>query len=243
MHLSETDYKSMYRQQKRFLVWLKSRGAPFYLTGGTALSRFYLNHRYSEDLDLFANALPDFRNKITELIKEMPAGWLPESDQLLITDDFARFFIIDSDIRLKIEFVNDVPYRPNEPILTEFGLIDTPFNILSNKLTALMGRVEPKDVFDIIHISLNYAFEWNGPFKAACQKAYLNELDVAGRLAVFPVSWFHEVPWLKADHDIHDYSEIIQKIVDDFLFNRINRFGEGKPALNQAVIQPGGFFN
>ncbi|MCD4795127.1 MAG: nucleotidyl transferase AbiEii/AbiGii toxin family protein [Bacteroidales bacterium] len=28
---------------------------PFYLTGGTALVRFYLNHRYSEDLDFFVN--------------------------------------------------------------------------------------------------------------------------------------------------------------------------------------------
>jgi len=26
----------------------------FYLTGGTALSEFYLNHRYSEDLDFFS---------------------------------------------------------------------------------------------------------------------------------------------------------------------------------------------
>ena len=28
---------------------------PFYLTGGTALSRYYFNHRFSADLDLFVN--------------------------------------------------------------------------------------------------------------------------------------------------------------------------------------------
>ncbi|MFA5806633.1 MAG: nucleotidyl transferase AbiEii/AbiGii toxin family protein [Melioribacteraceae bacterium] len=27
----------------------------FYLTGGTCLSRFYFNHRYSEDLDFFCD--------------------------------------------------------------------------------------------------------------------------------------------------------------------------------------------
>jgi hypothetical protein len=35
-------------------------GSPFYLTGGTALSRGYYNHRYSDDLDYFVNDHPDF---------------------------------------------------------------------------------------------------------------------------------------------------------------------------------------
>jgi len=34
---------------------VKKSGTPFYLTGGTALSRGYFNHRYSDDLDLFVN--------------------------------------------------------------------------------------------------------------------------------------------------------------------------------------------
>ncbi|MFH1146292.1 MAG: nucleotidyl transferase AbiEii/AbiGii toxin family protein [Pseudomonadota bacterium] len=33
---------------------------PFYLTGGTALSRHYFAHRYSDNLDLFVNKDPDF---------------------------------------------------------------------------------------------------------------------------------------------------------------------------------------
>lgn len=32
----------------------------FYLTGGTAASRAYLHHRFSEDLDLFVNDDPRF---------------------------------------------------------------------------------------------------------------------------------------------------------------------------------------
>ncbi|MDZ7317466.1 MAG: nucleotidyl transferase AbiEii/AbiGii toxin family protein, partial [candidate division KSB1 bacterium] len=38
-------------------------GTPFYLSGGTALSRHYFNHRYSDDLDFFLNndsAYPEF---------------------------------------------------------------------------------------------------------------------------------------------------------------------------------------
>ena len=33
----------------------------FYLTGGTALSRGYLNHRFSDDLEFFVNDDPNFQ--------------------------------------------------------------------------------------------------------------------------------------------------------------------------------------
>ena len=33
----------------------------FYLTGGTALGRHYLKHRYSDDLDLFVNRENNFK--------------------------------------------------------------------------------------------------------------------------------------------------------------------------------------
>ncbi|MBI5050865.1 MAG: nucleotidyl transferase AbiEii/AbiGii toxin family protein, partial [Nitrospirae bacterium] len=39
--------------------------SPFYLTGGTALSRGYYNHRYSDDLDYFVNDHSDF-HRISE---------------------------------------------------------------------------------------------------------------------------------------------------------------------------------
>jgi len=36
----------------------------FYLTGGTVLSRAYLNHRYSDDLDFFVNQNPNFEKQV-----------------------------------------------------------------------------------------------------------------------------------------------------------------------------------
>jgi len=41
--------------QNSFLNEFFELTSDFYLTGGTALSAFYLLHRYSEDLDLFAD--------------------------------------------------------------------------------------------------------------------------------------------------------------------------------------------
>lgn len=47
--------ESLYPFQDRILKSVESLLLPFYLTGGTALSRFYFKHRFSDDLDLFVN--------------------------------------------------------------------------------------------------------------------------------------------------------------------------------------------
>lgn len=110
--------------------------------------------------------------------------------------------------------------------------IDTPINILSNKLTAIVGRDEPKDIFDIIHLSLNYSFSWFDIFEHAKQKAVINELDVEQRLDSFPVEWFENVNWLNNTIDFKSSREILSQIADDFLFGKANSLG-----MNQTPIE------
>ena len=43
MNSSGYDYKKLYRLQDNFLYWWKDQKYPLYLTGGTALGRFYLD--------------------------------------------------------------------------------------------------------------------------------------------------------------------------------------------------------
>jgi len=45
----------LYPLQDRILARVAAIDTGFYLTGGTAASRGYLHHRYSDDLDLFVN--------------------------------------------------------------------------------------------------------------------------------------------------------------------------------------------
>lgn len=59
---------SLYPSQNRILKIINAFSNPFYLTGGTALSRGYLNHRYSDDLDFFANDIKDFQRLAAEAI-------------------------------------------------------------------------------------------------------------------------------------------------------------------------------
>ena len=63
----------LYPVQDAVLKTLETLELPFYLTGGTALSRGYYNHRYSDDLDLFVNNdkhfLQNTENAINKLKK------------------------------------------------------------------------------------------------------------------------------------------------------------------------------
>ncbi|MDR0620209.1 MAG: nucleotidyl transferase AbiEii/AbiGii toxin family protein [Bacteroidales bacterium] len=54
MTLSYPYYRDiLYPMQDGVLNAQKKCNTPFFLTGGTALSRAYYNHRYSDDLDFF----------------------------------------------------------------------------------------------------------------------------------------------------------------------------------------------
>ena len=72
-------YKKYYREslypfQDGILEIVKRIGVPFYLTGGTALSRHYTPVRYSDDLDLFVNRDPEFSNWAERLYPELEIG-------------------------------------------------------------------------------------------------------------------------------------------------------------------------
>lgn len=94
--------------QNKVLHLIQEMKVPFYLTGGTALSRCYLHHRYSDDLALFVNADPDFKihcNKIINCLKEIP-GWRMEVGT--VAETFVRLMLEKGGTLLKVDFVNDV---------------------------------------------------------------------------------------------------------------------------------------
>lgn len=58
----------LYPMQDRALARLGSVDTGFYLTGGTAASRAYLRHRFSDDLDLFVNDNDRLANELTAVV-------------------------------------------------------------------------------------------------------------------------------------------------------------------------------
>lgn len=145
-------WELLYSLQDRVLKRLKSVEHGFYLSGGTALSRGYYQHRYSEDLDFFVNDRPEFelwRDRCLAALQAEAASANMELEIGLREERFGRA-ILKGAVALKLEFINDVPFRVGNPwehpIL---GPLDTKENILANKLTAMVDREEPKDLADI----------------------------------------------------------------------------------------------
>lgn len=62
--MSAINYNQLYSLQAKVLKLFNAINSSFYLTGGTALGRFYLNHRLSADLDFFVNNNLNFKKEI-----------------------------------------------------------------------------------------------------------------------------------------------------------------------------------
>lgn len=143
-------YDFLYPFQDKALRCLSSVDTGLYLSGGTAASRGYLKHRFSDDLDLFANDADEFRLWTERAIEALSLAPDWRAEMLLREDRFVRLNLIQDQGSLKLEFVNDVPAHVGgtreHPIL---GRIDSAENILANKITALLDREEPKDLADI----------------------------------------------------------------------------------------------
>ena len=114
----------------------------FYLTGGTALSSFFLHHRHSDDLDFFTNA-PDI-TFLLPLIKKLEGA-----GKLIIESRTPQFIRTLFEGKLKTDFVLDVPFRVGTPFQYKRWKIDTLENIALNKVSAIQGRLDVKDYVDL----------------------------------------------------------------------------------------------
>ena len=67
--MDSIDYEKLYQLQDEVLEVVFGVENEFYLTGGTCLSRFYKEKRYSDDLDFFTNNSARYRFAISLFIK------------------------------------------------------------------------------------------------------------------------------------------------------------------------------
>ncbi|MBI4687430.1 MAG: nucleotidyl transferase AbiEii/AbiGii toxin family protein [Nitrospirae bacterium] len=170
-------------------------GTPFYLTGGTALSRGYYNHRFSDDLDYFVNYHPDFR-RISEIQIEKLVKAFEKTEVDYKGEYFYRVFV--SQGKLKIEMVNDVPSHIGQlvshPVL---GIIDSKENILANKLTAVADRSLPKDIVDMYFLLKDGLSIKNALTDAESKAAGISPLLIAKILTEFDYPIIdNEIKWI-----------------------------------------------
>jgi predicted nucleotidyltransferase component of viral defense system len=194
--------ENLYPLQDGVMNTISKCGVRFFLTGGTALSRAYYNHRYSDDLDFFVNDDDDYPVQVKEVffkLKEDNFFWSSTVD-FISNKNFTSFKIgwDKSDTLLKLDFVNDVASHFGEIVKTNlFIRTDSIRNMLSNKLTALF-RFAAKDVADIREFALHEKIDWQLAINDARQKEAGLEIPIiCDILQGMPQSEFETIAWTK----------------------------------------------
>jgi len=212
--------ESLYPIQDGVLRVISRSGTDFFLTGGTALSRAYYNHRYSDDLDFFVNQSQSFSEQldtVLDLLSDNGYAW-STNEGYIRSESYAALYVRkNSDVLLKLDFVNDTVPLFGEIIATDlFYRTDSVINILSNKLSAIY-RYAPKDVADIREIALRESVDWAQAIQDARQKEAGIELTYISQiLAGIPKKEFESIAWVKKP-SWEEFREDINRIVYDML--------------------------
>jgi predicted nucleotidyltransferase component of viral defense system len=130
-------------------------GQDLFLSGGTALAAFYLQHRYSLDLDFFT-ANPAALAQVPAVMQDIAVRLGAQVTFTRTLGTFLECFVRSpGGDRTELDFAQDNPYRL-EPTRyhAELGIhIDNPTDIACNKLSALFDRAEPKDFVDVYFVA------------------------------------------------------------------------------------------
>lgn len=141
-------------------------GDKIYLTGGTALARFYFDHRLSDDLDFFTPT-DDLKMIANDMrLRLIDAGYIVEVSSLEIY--FARFFVVQDDVKLKVEFAKEFNLF-NSLVKTDKNIfVNSLDDIGGNKIMAFEDRATIKDVIDLYYITQQIS--WERLFEITCTK-------------------------------------------------------------------------
>ena len=134
--------------QQEVLAAFFERQQGFFLTGGAALVGFHLHHRTTLDLDLFTtdDLLDDGEAALQEAARDLGAT----VEKLRTSSSFRRFLLQRAAESVVVDLARDsTPQIDQEK--TEIGgiRIDSPREIMANKLCTLLSRGEIRDLVDL----------------------------------------------------------------------------------------------
>jgi hypothetical protein len=138
--------------QREVLDAFFQRERGFFLTGGAALAGFHLGHRTTDDLDLFTAQAPAFeRGRF--VLADVATALDGKLDVRQDAPGFKRLVMTRGDEGLVVDLVKDPgPQLHPSKLERDNILIDPADEILANKLTALVGRAEERDLVDVMFL-------------------------------------------------------------------------------------------
>ncbi|MDR1996729.1 MAG: nucleotidyl transferase AbiEii/AbiGii toxin family protein [Candidatus Margulisbacteria bacterium] len=206
-------------KQQSFLKFFNSQPElykRFYFSGGTALSEYYLQHRFSEDLDFFSEkeiTFADLNLFLTAHKSDFGATQIQHNQSFNRNLFFMRFA---DNTELKTEFTY-YPFSRLEQGLQKDNLqIDSVLDIAVNKAFTLTQQARGRDYFDLYAIWQKYGFDFSDLLKKARQKFDypINYLELGKNL--YKVTTFLDDPILLENIDRNNiekyFLELAKKI-------------------------------
>jgi hypothetical protein len=146
--------------KRDFLRAFFAQTKDFFLTGGSALGMFYLEHRLSYDLDLFTMSDIDwFRTSQTLRAAAERTGASLES--ITATPHFHRYSLARGSDKEIIDLVMEkTPQVDVEKKIIDGIIVDTLREIGTNKMCTLLGRSEIKDIIDLYFLDAEGFHIW-----------------------------------------------------------------------------------
>jgi aryl-alcohol dehydrogenase-like predicted oxidoreductase len=139
-------------QQEVLEVVFARVDASVFLTGGAALAGYHLGHRLTDDLDLFtmdAEAFGRLRYVLADAANAMGATLEVRQD----APGFRRYALLRGSDALVVDTVLErVPQVCPEKMRVGLVAVDPAAEILANKLTAIVGRMEERDIVDVLYL-------------------------------------------------------------------------------------------
>lgn len=134
--------------QKELLEAFFDREKRFFLTGGGALAGFYFGHRTTDDLDFFSPPGPSL-DDAQRALEDAATSCGATTKAVRSFQEFRRLVASRGDEQCIVDLVIDRA-PAIEPQKASFGglRVDTLREIAANKVCALIGRSEIKDLVD-----------------------------------------------------------------------------------------------
>lgn len=146
------------QQQALKLISSTQLARHFYFSGGTALSNYYLHHRYSEDLDFFSQKEFDPQAVTVSLKNIQKMLGFKTFDYQSSFNRNLYFLKFEGGNTLKIEFTYYPFPQIEHPKIVGGILVDSVVDIATNKLFTISQKPRGRDYFDLFSIIKKYHF-------------------------------------------------------------------------------------
>ena len=155
--------------------------------------------------------------QILQRLKENNVWYSIETE----TKDFFRIIVKEKSQPLQVDFVNDRVKRFGKILVKDKINLDNLQNILSNKLTAVISRDNPKDIFDIYLISLKEDFDWNEILFQAKEKMHFEKENLIFRLNDFPIVLLKNINLID-NNFLNNFDKNFKRIIKDITAEKKN---------------------